>query len=203
MPTQAPGSSTAPSVGQPPPEMRTYNVDFTHEVSARPDNYTITRTQEVPASPFPARVDVNLRVVARSAAALASPAYVATQRRRQIRSILVAVAALDKDSHRDDFGVCTYPIVERMRAMLIGVLADADREGNTREIIRRVRDSFLNGGWERYRDAETRRKTVEALGHLTMADEVTRRDVDAVSKELPWINDIPTELPPIDEETLD
>lgn len=59
-------------------------------------------------------------------------------------------------------------------------------DGNAREVLRRLRDTFLDGGWERFEaDPEAREAVEEVLMFLASADVVTSRDVLLCGKLLP------------------
>jgi hypothetical protein len=61
---------------------------------------------------------------------------------------------------------------------------DAPEEGNTRAALRDVRDTFLDGGWAKYRSAKVRRGVAAVLMTLAEADEVTPGDVEATYARL-------------------
>ena len=74
----------------------------------------------------------------------------------------------------------SFSITEEIRRVL-DQIADAESEGNSREILRRIRDSFLNGGWDGYRNIEAVRSVITAIELLCSAEQVTPDNVKACS----------------------
>jgi hypothetical protein len=109
-----------------------------------------------------------------------SAAYFATIRRGEIQKIMKIFTSLGQQADREDFAVCFLPIVNGIRQFL-DRLADAVSEGNSREILRRLRDTILDGGWSRYRALEAREAAEEIIDFLAGADGVTRDDVKRFS----------------------
>jgi hypothetical protein len=109
-----------------------------------------------------------------------SATYFATIRRGEIQKIMKIVTSLGQQADREDFAVCFFPIVNGIR-QLLDRLADAESEGNSREILRRLRDTVLDGGWSRYRDLEARKVAEQIIDYLARADGVTRDDVKRFS----------------------
>ena len=100
-----------------------------------------------------------------------SPEYVATLRRKLADKIRSLVSGLAQEADRPDFAVATHPIVAAIRRAL-EQLSDAEFEGNAREILRQIRDSMMNGGWEKYRDTHVRDIAVQGARLLSTKDEV-------------------------------
>jgi hypothetical protein len=122
-------------------------------------------------------------VVTETASRRNSPAYLAAVRRRKCVTIRKMLASLAKKARRDDFEAFTFKVVDEIRELLIQ-LTTVQNEGNTREILRQIRDSFLDGGHERYRDPKARKLVESILKHLSEADELTPEDVDQVWDDL-------------------
>ncbi len=57
-------------------------------------------------------------------------------------------------------------------------------EGNTRELLRRLRDSLMNGGWDDYRRKQVRSLAETVLRYLGEAEVVSPTDVGRISGEL-------------------
>lgn len=51
-------------------------------------------------------------------------------------------------------------------------IQEASSEGNAREVLRQVRDSLMDGGWESYRNAEARQAVSELLEELAAMEHV-------------------------------
>lgn len=104
-------------------------------------------------------------------------AAVAALRQRRARAIRDAIVGLEAHAGRRDFAVCTYPVLKQLNELLMS-LADASAEGNTREILRQVRNTLMNGGWNQYRDPAVRRAAADTLKGLAEAEEVLPPRVD-------------------------
>src|SRR5207244_1809609 len=125
-----------------------------HELGSSGASLSVTMHRLVPPSQSPTLVIFRSEVVGQPASS-ASPEYLATVRRRKARRLADSIADLSKYSDRNDFTVWTYPVLEQIKDLL-ATLADAATEGNTREILRQLRDTFMNGGWESYRRSDAR-----------------------------------------------
>jgi hypothetical protein len=158
-------------------------IDVVHEIGSDLAGSIIRREHRVDPSAWPTLVSVASHVVTDAARRMNSPEYLATVRRRKCTKIKTMFASLAKKARRDDFEAFTFKLVEEIRELLVQ-LTDVQREGNTREILRQIRDSFLDGGHERYRDAKARDLVTSIFAHLSEADEVAPEDVDKVWDEL-------------------
>ncbi|MGO8691733.1 MAG: hypothetical protein ACLQLG_19095 [Thermoguttaceae bacterium] len=120
---------------------------------------------------------------------MGSANYLATVRRREAGSAAKIVRNLASRATDDHFIVWTEEALESLRRS-VGVLADAEEsaypehEGNACEVLREVRDSFLNGGWQKYREPGVAEAVAGILGKLAQADEVVADDVDAAMATL-------------------
>ena len=104
-------------------------------------------------------------------------------RRRKCRELSTSISDLAEHVGREDFVVCTYPILKRVNEFLV-MLKDADGEGNAREILRQVRNTLMNGGWNKYRDPAVRQTATDVLNSLAEADQVLPQDVNTVFDRL-------------------
>lgn len=127
--------------------------------------------------------------------------YMASVRRRQAHNLARAVAELEKYSEQEDFTAYTFSVFNQLKTLIADLTAE-DKEGNAREILRQLRNSFLDCGWEQYRKPEVRQTAVAILNRLAEAEEVVPQDVKAVFKQLLQIglNPVGSPLPPVDEE---
>jgi hypothetical protein len=162
---------------------RPVDIQLLHELGTGLTGSTIEESRWLPPSFRPTLVTVKSEVIARGANALHSPEYLAVVRRRKAKSLADAILGLSKHSSRDDFAACTYPVVKQCNE-LIAILMNAEREGNTREFLRRVRNTFLNGGWNMYRDRNTREAVAAALQRLSCADYVEPEEAEGVFNAL-------------------
>jgi hypothetical protein len=177
------------------PAKKIVKVDIVHEVGVDFAGNTITRNQFVQPSETPTVVSVSSTVIATPSQQMNSPEYLAAVRRRKAARIRTAITRLEKRASRDDFGAFTFKVVEDIRELLIQ-LAEVHREGNTREILRQIRDTFLDGGHEQYKKPHVRILIASILQKLAEADEVTPEDVDQAWDEL-YDNEIRTAIPAV------
>jgi hypothetical protein len=166
-----------------PPRWNNRTIEMIHELGADLIGDAITRRLVIEPSATRTVVHVESRVVTDTAARMNSPAYLATVRRRRCRKIGKLVAALAKKSRRDDFAAFTFKVVDEIRGLL-SELTDVESEGNTREILRQIRDTFLDGGHDRYRDSKARDLVADIFERLSQFEEVSCDDVDEVWDEL-------------------
>jgi hypothetical protein len=125
----------------------------------------------------------------------------ATLRRRKSGKLRNAIPDLAQHAQRQDFVVCTYPVLKEIQELLT-LLANSETEGNSREVLRQLRNTLMNGGWNRYRDPTVRRTGAEILTHLAEADEVLPRKVDEAFDQLDraGLNPVGAPLPEASEE---
>lgn len=158
-------------------------VEVFHELGSDFDPRPIMEQRLIPSSKFPTLVTFKSEVLRGAAQRLRSPEYTATVRRRKARALVEEMKALEQYCEREDLTVWTFPILNQIKELL-AFLADADEEGNTREILRQVRNTLMNGGWNRYRDAKARITVAAILERLANAEEVHAEDVDSVFDDL-------------------
>ena len=163
-----------------PTELR---IDVVHELGSDLVGGTIRQEHLIDPSHSPTLVSIESHVVTDAARRLNSPQYLSSIRRRKSTKIKNMFTHLAKKAHRDDFEVFTLKVVEEIRELLVQ-LTDVPREGNTREILRQIRDTFLDGGHEQYRDAKARDLVASIFERLAEADEVTPDDVGEVWDEI-------------------
>ncbi len=169
--------------------------EFGTELEDRVEETTVDIDPESP----PAKVEFKSHVLFSGKRALRSPAYLATVRRRGAAKIARLVTELDKHVDSDDFAVWTHEALQELRK-LIQTLSDAEQdadpkhEGNSCEILRQLRDTLLNTGWQRYRENQVRRSVVDILNHLAKAnqDDVTPEHADRAMDKLLDLNLDPT-----------
>jgi hypothetical protein len=162
---------------------RLRNVDILHDLQTAPAESDISRFILLPASANPVVVAVRSTVVNVPVPQMNSPEFLASVRRRRSEKMTKMLDSLAKKVHRDDFAAFTFRIADEIRSLLLD-LADVKREGNTREILRQIRDTFLDGRHEQYRNQEAREALLGILMRLSDADEVTPDDVDAAFDQL-------------------
>ena len=127
--------------------------------------------KDVPGFMSYGRTVMLFKSVSVSSSRLGSPAYMATVRRRIARTIAKQVADLAGYITREVFSTYTLPIVDALRKGL-NELIEADAEGNSREVFRLVRDTFLNRGWESYRQQSVRNVVQLLLTEMASADKL-------------------------------
>lgn len=132
-------------------------------------------------------------------------ATLVAQRQRAAALLRDQVRILEAHEGEARFSALTLPLLEGIRALL-GQLAETPTEGHTREILRRLRDSFLSGGWERYRATPCRAALTEVLT-LLATDETIGPSHLAQTRQLLArlrLDELPVQaLPPADEDARD
>ncbi len=159
----------------------TLSMDISHELGTSLDDRTVERTAIVSPSVWPTKVIVTSSVVGGGARALKSPGYLATIRRRESGRIAGLIGALGTHANDEDLVVWTHEPLEKLRNLIHRLseaeeFSELEHEGNSCEILRQLRDTFLDRGWERYRDAKVRALAVKILQKLASADEVSGDD---------------------------
>jgi hypothetical protein len=177
------GTESAPTVVPEAAE----TIDLSHEWTSVPRESTVERTVVIDPTAPPTKVVARSRVIATAAERMASPEYLASVRRRRTAKIAKTVRDLEKHTQKQEFAVWTQEPLNELRK-LIRVLSDAEQwsepehEGNSCEILRQIRDSFLNVGWRSYRKTSVRDCVAETLEFLSRAEEVgpddARRTMD-------------------------
>ena len=185
---QSPGSVFSETVGTDLPRSRPPGAvllvkNIIHELGSDLQAEPQEVRFDIQPSNRPTCVVVISEVSTQSAQKLRSAAYMATVRRRETKTLAHEVTALTQHARRDDFGVRTFPVTERLKKLL-ATLSVAEQEGNTREILRRIRDSIQNGGWEAYRKPEARNVVASILGDLSTVEEVQPRHVKMASEKI-------------------
>ena len=172
-----------------PPPSKTVFEEMYHEIGSEPENSTLSLIIAIdPAFP-PRQVMVKSHVVVSGAKAMRSPAYLATVRRRE--AALIRRLVLSLKGHRDDpdLTIWTHEPLERLR-QLIQKLTEAEEfsnpehEGNACEVLRQLRDTFLDRGWENYRKPGVCDRVAQILKRLAELDEVTADFANTTMDEL-------------------
>jgi len=164
-------------------------VTLYHELGPRLEDQVAEEWIEIPRGSPATTVHVKSHVIAHGARALRSPQYLATIRRREAQKTAGLIQALADHAESDEFVAWAHKPLERLRA-LVHRLTEAEEyecpehEGNSCEILRQLRDTFLNSGWERYREPAVREAAVEILGRLASANEVSADDASQAMDQL-------------------
>lgn len=186
------GSETATTAMVLPPRKFSSVIEaepHIHEIGFPPADSVQESRVRIPPSQKPIEVVFSSRVVTASSTRLSSPEYLASLRRRKAAQIAATVDGLATHAADSVFAVWTEKPFNDLR-QLIQTLSDGEEfsepqsEGNSCEILRQVRDTFLNGGWERYIDAGTRNTVVAILRRLAEAVEVTAADAERACDQL-------------------
>ncbi|HUT94885.1 MAG TPA: hypothetical protein VMY37_35835 [Thermoguttaceae bacterium] len=156
-------------------------VNLYHEIGPQPEDATIEQNVPIDQASPPSAVLIKSHVVAHGAKAFRSPAHVAAIRRRETRKIARLIEDLAARADSEDFVVWTHEPLQKLRGLIHKLteaeeFSDPEHEGNTCEILRQLRDTFLNRGWERYREPAVRGAAVAILQRLAVADEVSADD---------------------------
>ncbi len=107
-----------------------------------------------------------------------SSTYLAAKRRSLCRRASQSIVSLEKWQAEPEFVVWTQEPLSIIRSA-IKFLDDAEQfseiehEGNSCEVLRQIRDSFLNRGWNRYRDFTIRQAITRILDRLASEEVIT------------------------------
>lgn len=159
--------------------------EIVHELGSDLGDSHAEKLVTVDPSPFPTKLHIKSTVRAVGARALRSAPYLASVRRRESRKIANLIAVLHaKPTILDDFVVWTHEPLDRIRSLL-DTLSTAEQfreteyEGNSCEILRQLRDTFLNLGWQSYLKEDVCAAAKSVLSKLATEDEITSEDVYA------------------------
>jgi len=177
-PTVLPGARSiqAWSNGKTASLPRQIEVPILHELAA--DDFQtapVERSFVVAPSTEPTKVKITSQVVNYGVPKHRSDTYMATVRRRKAANLLLEFRKLSVYQGNDDFAIYTSPVLDRVRSML-QELEVANQEGNTREVLRLLRDCILNGGWNRLREPHVRDTIVTLLDRLARQEYVEAKD---------------------------
>lgn len=178
MPTKFTASDSSPdaTAGYPSaPDAVEFTSNITHELGPDLTSAPVERLLRIPPSKRSTLIRVRSTVAAGPAQRMRSPEYVATIRRRKSQAIREQLEALSRHTGRDDFYMAVHPIVERIRDA-ISYLLDFETEGNSREILRQLRDSMLDGNWDKYQVPEVRAVALGMISMLADKPEITAKD---------------------------
>jgi len=156
-----------------PPQIE---VPILHELAADDfETAPVERTVVVAPSTQPTNVKITSQVVNYGMPKHRSDTYMATVRRRKAANLVLELRKLAAYQRKDDFAIYTSPVLDRVRSVL-QELELANQEGNTREVLRLLRDCILNGGWNRLREPHVRDTIVTLLDRLARQEYVEAKD---------------------------
>ncbi len=164
-----------------PGSQRRVGIEFT--------DATVEKIVSIDRTSPPTEIVFRSHVVTSAIRGLKSPAYLASIRRRRSDKIARLILDLENHANESGFAVWTQEPLDELRR-LIQELSDAEeyaypeREGNSCEVLRQVRDTFLNTGWERYRELAVRTGVSRVLQTLAKEDEITGGHADTVMDTL-------------------
>ncbi len=154
-----------------------YQIPIIKEVGKGSSSLSEDYFEVIPPSATPTSLQqVRVRVVGNSDGRQPSTEYLATLRRRKARAIQTAVSDLEPHTAKSDFTSYTFAVLDKIKEAL-ATIADADNEGYSREILRRLRETFMNGGWEQYRLAKSRQVAISILEQVAAATEVSENQL--------------------------
>jgi hypothetical protein len=153
------------------------DVEIRVELGADIQDKTVEQSFIVPASDHPVQFKVRSFLFTGGVRSMRTPEFYASLRRREIQRLHQLVNDLRAYEREPHFAVRTYPIIERI-AKLLEALTESPTEGNSREILRQIRDTILDGGWEKYRKEDVRQTILGVLQKAGQAEEVPPRLVD-------------------------
>jgi hypothetical protein len=154
-----------------------------HEIGTEFTDATVEKTVLIDRTSPPTEIIFRSHVVTSAMRGFKSPAYLASIRRRRSEKIARLIVELEHNADESGFAVWTQKPLDELRR-LVQELSEAEEythpecEGNSCEILRQVRDTFLNSGWERYREPEVRFGVSRIVQTLAEDDEITGDHAD-------------------------
>ncbi|MCY2952788.1 MAG: hypothetical protein NTU53_12570 [Planctomycetota bacterium] len=173
-------STSTPTTG----DCGTVTIELIQELSADLTAETTERTVVLPPSPYATQVTARATVVSHAAIGLRSAAYVGAVRRTRIRKIIQLTGDLGSNAARSDFHSYTFPVFDEIRSLLQFLGDREDLEGNTCAILRHIRNTLMDGGWNRYRDPGVREVAVAILQKLASVETVEPEDAALAFREM-------------------
>jgi hypothetical protein len=157
--------------------------EIIHELGPDLEDTSVQDFLTVEPSAIPTLVDIKSTVRARGARGFRSAPYLATVRRREAHKIAKLIEFLPlKATDEEVFIAWTHEPLDRIRG-LIDRLSTAEEgrqtefEGNSCEILRQLRDTFLEDRWQAYRQKSVSTAVASVLTRLATQDEITAADV--------------------------
>lgn len=174
----------------------------THEIGDDLTSDPISELVAVSPSNDVTFVKFTSQVVSHAASSKRSSAYMGAKRRDRAGKIHGQLLGLAEHAERDDFEMFVHPVVEAIRKA-IRSSTEVETEGNPREILRLIRDSLLDGGWENYRRPEVRTAVCDLLDVLQSKEEVDAEDAHQAFDSLDEMELLPRPplMPDVKEET--
>lgn len=154
-----------------------------HELGEDSPGMTLEEVCTVEPSAVPTQLSLMVHLVGARVPGRATPEYLATMRRRKPDALKTAVIELTAHADKDDLVVYTFPILEDIKELL-NTLADGEREGGAREVLRQLRNTLVNEGWKGYRSAAARKVVAETLQSLAEATTIRDECVKGLSAKL-------------------
>jgi hypothetical protein len=122
---------------------------------------------------------------------------------RKAANLAEEVEGLSQFSGVRDFTTYTYSIISKCKDLL-SALAESPTEGYSREIIRLLRNTFLEQGWEKYRQPQKRKAAIQVLRMLASSSEVGNEQLMSARKLMNNLDSAGVKLPEwYDEENTD
>ncbi|TWU06241.1 hypothetical protein [Stieleria varia] len=175
------GSAGASSAGNSGQASMTYQI--INEVGPLLKDSVQEATFDLPANKF--ATTIKIRAVADASAARhgESPNFVASIRRKECKSLAESVAAIPNRPSSVPAVVATQQLLRKL-TLLIERIQSIATEANSREILRQVRDTFLDGQWDLYETPGTADKVAGILTKLSSLSRVEMADIKQSSRTL-------------------
>lgn len=105
-----------------------------------------------------------------------SAAAVGVQRRRQVSEIAKHLRRLPDHAGRQDFHSVAFPVFDMVRRTYQDLVRFDQYEGNTCMILRYVRNSLIDGGWNRYKEKAVAAAVADLLDRISKLETISRQD---------------------------
>ena len=153
----------------------------------------------IPASTRSTRITLRTAIDLSSARRGVSDSYLASIRRVKCGEISRLLSELGNQAKREDFYMATFPILDALMK-LIKQLQPSAGEANAREVLRQLRDTFLDNNQEHYKLENVREVLAELLAKLSKLDKVSLDFIDSCASAIEQLGFSTTGLKILSEE---
>ena len=170
-------------------------IDVTHELSVTGESTPSVKHLVVPPSDEPTVVEFRSRV-APLPSGIRSAAYIATVRRRKAATLAKQIEELRVHSDATDFHCYTARVFDSINQLIRTLSDNETTEGNACEMLRQIRDTFWDRGFQRFRTPDFRTEIRQLLDDIASADYVESEDAEDCRRRIRAFGATP--VPPVD-----
>ena len=153
-------------------EMHSLNLQPTRDGSEVSANKSFT----IPPGETPTTLSIISTVSSAAIKHIRSAAAVGIQRRRQVSQIAKHLRRLPGHAEQQDFHSVAFPVFDMVRRTYQDLAQFDQYEGNTCMILRYLRNSLVDGGWNRYKEKTVATAVADLLDRISKSESVNRQD---------------------------